>query len=303
MKRKKKNLVCRIKDFVFEKQNTKERKFIKILGIKIKEKKYTPQETVSRFFGIPYKRKAVIIPPKKPKTITMEQMFMTISCAEQHKQVFPQFKNINLGKDVVIIGTGPTLSLYEPIKNAVNIGLNRAYQFKKTKMDYLFMIDGTATKDFIDEIDKMQDVKKFYGLHFLNETFRPGFRLPEYHLLHKNTFRFYCSPYRNKTIRTDISTWPLYQMGSSAFPALHFALWTHPKRIFLVGCDTNSAPYWDGAERKEEYVAIQDQVNQWMVDGYIRMKEFAEICYPDVEIISINPVGLKGIFTDIYTGD
>ena len=69
MKRKKKNLVCKIKDFVFEKQNTKERKFIKILGIKIKEKKYTPQETVSRFFGIRTKEKRLLFLQKNQKQL------------------------------------------------------------------------------------------------------------------------------------------------------------------------------------------------------------------------------------------
>ena len=31
------------------------------------------------------------------------------------------------------------------------------------------------------------------------------------------------------------------------------------------------------------------------------MKEFAETYYPDTEIISINPVGLKGVFKDEFT--
>ena len=34
-----------------------------------------------------------------------------------------------------------------------------------------------------------------------------------------------------------------------------------------------------------------------------RIKEFARQYYPETEIISINPVGLKGLFIDQYTDD
>ena len=37
-----------------------------------------------------------------------------------------------------------------------------------------------------------------------------------------------------------------------------------------------------------------------VIDGWRRMKKFANVYYPDTEIISINPVGLKGIFRDEY---
>ena len=31
------------------------------------------------------------------------------------------------------------------------------------------------------------------------------------------------------------------------------------------------------------------------------MKKFAEVYYPETEIISVNPIGLKGLFRDVYT--
>ena len=30
-------------------------------------------------------------------------------------------------------------------------------------------------------------------------------------------------------------------------------------------------------------------------------KQFKNKVYPDVEVVSINPVGLKGVFKDVYT--
>lgn len=38
-----------------------------------------------------------------------------------------------------------------------------------------------------------------------------------------------------------------------------------------------------------------------MTNGYKMFKKFISIHYPSIEIISVNPVGLKGIFKDVYT--
>ena len=40
-----------------------------------------------------------------------------------------------------------------------------------------------------------------------------------------------------------------------------------------------------------------------MMAGYHQFKEYARIYYPDVYIISVNPVGLRGLFEDVYTKD
>lgn len=37
-----------------------------------------------------------------------------------------------------------------------------------------------------------------------------------------------------------------------------------------------------------------------LIGNWIMLKKFAETYYPDTKIISVNPVGLKGIFTDLY---
>lgn len=37
------------------------------------------------------------------------------------------------------------------------------------------------------------------------------------------------------------------------------------------------------------------------VKDWCSLKKFLEIFYPDIEIISVNPVGLRGLFKDVYT--
>lgn len=265
---------------IFSYEIDKEYKKIKILGIKFRMR-YAPK-----------------VEFKVNKHLT--ESLQLESLRTYHSKAFPQFKNINDGKDVVIVATGPTLAKYNPIKGAVNIGLNRAYQYDKVKLDYLFAQDGTATKTYIDEIDKLDDVTKFYGLSLFNENYREGVRIPEYHLKSKNSYRYYSYNHNDLEINSNLEAYPLFSHASVSIPAIHFALYTHPKRIYLVGCDCSDAPYWDGGKREEDYLVQANKVNNLILDGYVRLKEFAEIYYPDVEIISVNPVGLKGLFTDIY---
>ena len=266
---------------------------IKILGIKFKIRKInTKNNLVKNDSGI-HKRNTSEFNTK----LYVENLHTT------HKEVFPQFKNINLGKEVVIIGTGPTLAKYQPIENTVNIGLNRAYQYDKVKLEYLFLQDGIATHDYIDEVDKITDTVKFFGLRLFNETFRDNFRISEDHLCFENSYRYFMHNYNDCDLNSNIKVYPLFSSGSVSLSALHFALWTQPSKIYLVGCDTDASPYFDGRKRDDAYLERAQVVNEKIIDGYKRMKDFASVYYPKTEIVSINPVGLKGLFKDIYQGD
>ena len=88
-----------------------------------------------RLFGIKIKKRYRRCNKSKPfpsdeinRQLSLQSLYST------HGRIFPQFKNINNGKDVVIVATGPTLAKYKSIKDAVHIGVNRAYQFDKIKL-------------------------------------------------------------------------------------------------------------------------------------------------------------------------
>ena len=83
--------------------------------------------------------------------------------------------------------------------------------------------------------------------------------------------------------------------GSVAFAAIQFALYTNPKRIYLIGCDCSNGYYDDKPlklKKKQSYIK-----------SWLKLKEFAQIYYPDTEIVSVNPVGLKGLFKDKYQNE
>ena len=88
-----------------------------------------------------------------------------------------------------------------------------------------------------------------------------------------------------KIIRLQI----LNQLRSPLF-ILHFI--PTRKEIYFVGLDTSSGHFFDKSGSYE--------VNS-MMEGYHLLENFAQLYYSDVDVISVNPVGLKGLFTDVYT--
>lgn len=219
-----------------------------------------------------------------------------------HMQTFPKFKGINMGKDVVLVASGVTASNYTgaKIKNAVHIGVNRSFQLNNNEipMDYIFIQDYSGkTQEYINELDTYRHGKcqKFYGLT-TEWSYEPERTIPESHAIKAKALRYRTDWAKidgfEPEFAYDISTQPLGCFGSIVFPALQFALWTYPKRIYLVGCDCTTAGY--GYNKNDKNFLIPTRI----IEAYKKFKRFANKYYPDVEIISINPVGLKGIFKE-----
>ncbi|MBP5534333.1 MAG: hypothetical protein J6Y03_02360 [Alphaproteobacteria bacterium] len=225
-------------------------------------------------------------------------MQLNLSTALLHQKTFLPFKNKHQGKDIVIVATGPSARKYKPILNAIHIGVNRAIDVG-VDLDYLFIQDYSGSKEYLPRIDKYRKGKciKFYGL---TTEYESQFHrvIPESNAVIADALRYRTDwvdiPYFEPQFAYDISTKPLGCFGSIVFPALQFALWTNPKRIYLVGCDcTSGVGYFDKQETGG------NSLTDTIIDTYKKFKDFAHIYYPDIEIISVNPVGLKGIFKDI----
>ena len=208
-----------------------------------------------------------------------------------HGESFSKYKGINKGKEVVIIGTGPSLANYQPIKGAINIGCNRAFQYDKIHLDYLFAADWYGVRPYIEEA-KDYDCTKFYGT-FLDTKNIEFLLMPEY-ILEQADHRYYCMLKPSEAYK-DIDCYPLMNSGSIALSALNFALYTHPKKIYLVGLDTTVFGNFD--KKKQSGAPMNVEL---VKKGYNQIKKMAYVNYPDVEIVAVNPVGLRGIFSDYY---
>jgi len=216
---------------------------------------------------------------------------------------FAEYKNIHNGKEVVVLGSGPTLNKYIPIKGAIHIGVNSVCTNKKIALDFYFTQDfgrqPPRYSPYNNDIINLR-CKKFFGI--LANTPNGSMEPPESFCIQANATRYFVDMSPSKNLHFDIRFHPLMDFYTVVFPALHFALFTNPKRIYLVGCDTSHTSYFTGEKLKGDIEETRIILNS-RINGFRRLKEFARIWYPEIEIISINPVNLKGLFRDIFTDE
>lgn len=211
-------------------------------------------------------------------------------------KAFEKYRNAFRDKEVVIVGSGATLNYYTPIKDAIHIALNYAWKRKDISFDYLFSHDAGGRNRNIPWEDSIQcGFSKIKDRVFVGKFFERDFGYSEQvSLIRDNVFRYFVgSNAMGQPIYQDICKHKLTDFYSIFSSALQFALFTYPKKIYLVGCDcAHTGHFYDNNARFTLY---------GMKVGYARMKMFAKRYYPDTEIISINPVGLRGLFHDVYT--
>ena len=224
-------------------------------------------------------------------------------CAVNTK-TFAQYQNCFHDKEIAIVGSGPTARYYAPSTEVIHIGLNFAWRREDISFDYLFMHDARLKNSEDANIEDCFDKIKrriFVGTYPENGSwlnFSENFSLDE-----KKFARYYLNAADfNQVLNKDICYHGLADFGSVAFAAFHFALFTYPKKIYLVGCDTKRIGYFYNTQKKSLGKEHMFNIRKIKV-GYARIKMFAKQYFPDTEIISINPVGLKGLFQDVYTDD
>ena len=223
-----------------------------------------------------------------------------------HKETFSRYRNCFLGKKIVIIGGGPSAKYYSPIKDAIHIGINFAWQRDDVIFDYLFTQDRwqnyLSGLKMEDGFDKIKD-KIFVG-KCIDSYPRPNY--PEnVSIKRNNVLRYYLDEAPlSHVIHQDICYHTIRCFGSTSFAALSFALFTYPKEIYLVGLDTSSPGkhFYSHPDPKYDETGKNATPSLTVMKvGYAKIKMFAKQYYPDVDIISVNPVGLKGLFKDLYT--
>lgn len=207
---------------------------------------------------------------------------------ETHKASFAEFRRCHTGRDVVIVATGPTMKYYTPKQDAVHIGVNAAFLNEKIPLDFYFTTDYEHKSEWFEKL-KDYDCIKFFGQYPTGE-YRDRFQIPE-EIIEQNHGRRYFQAAPNEDIHLNIEFYPLMGFYSVVFQAIHFALYTNARRIYLVGCDCSGTGYFDGSAQ------VSANPSKWR-KGYEKLKAFAEHFYPQTEIISINPVGLKGLFKE-----
>ena len=232
-----------------------------------------------------------------------------------HQQVFPKYKNILKGKKVVLIAGGPTVDFFEPSESDKYIyaGINFAFLSSKWKLRFLFAGDRWVSD--IEQAERIQSkLDEYEGdgcIKFL--AYRSGMHISQIHRDIKNVESYYIAPndygqvYKKDLMDikyafpVDISVSPVKAYETTAISAMQILLWMHPDEILLVGCDcsighshlTYNDDHCDAGYSEEDFTEARCN---WEL-----LKKFTDDFYPDIKITSVNPVGLKGLFNDIYS--
>lgn len=207
-----------------------------------------------------------------------------------------KYKNCNNNKSIVVIGGGETLKYYENPSNSndnIFVGLNRAYKIKDINFDYLFCQDRF---DYVDETTEFinynpDNCKKFIGhITIPNTPYR--YRINKYVEI-KNGELYILDNKRMGEIPLNITIEPFADLCGTVFSALQFLIYTNPKKIYLYGFDCNVSHLF---ETDPAHFDLSYQYASWL-----KIKDFIDNNTLNIEIISVNPVGLKGLFRDVYT--
>lgn len=273
-------------------------------GFRLFKKTITPKEIKTYFLNLMVRRKINIEEMLKSISNRLDSIpsendilyyaSLATEIANTHNKIFPQFKNSNIGKSVAIFGAGPTLNYAPQIKKCKIIACNRSYEYLLERgCDYFFAQDYHGIKSFYEKA--MQNTTyAFLGRNadkfYVNTT-------PEQYrnIGNMHSYYFHTNFYDSIRIKSKIESFPLADFYTVVHPALHFALYTNPKIIYLIGCDTST----DGYANKN-ILQFRIRINN-IIDGYKKLKELRDLEYPETRIVSVNPIGLRNIFEDVYT--
>ena len=219
----------------------------------------------------------------------------------------------------MVTGTGPTFDFYKPIPGAIHMGLNDAIFRDDIHYDYYFVSDYVNQTELFNKIlNYGNEMNIFCGINYRGKDCL----IPDYLRERENVETVYAESYdyglngkgfgdtRKMVYPLDLSVSPFKSYGTTLLMVFQYALWTHPNKICLVGADCSSRHAKSANEKevlierkggtgRKKRVAVQSF--RYLVRAWKKLAEFAEANYPDIEIVSINPVGLKGVFQDQYT--
>lgn len=230
---------------------------------------------------------------------------LSMAAAMYNQKTFGDLKCCNEGKAVALCGAGPSLSQYAPISNTLHIALNRALLREDIKFDWFIGDDWGGIKFFQEKL-LTYDCFKLLG-HSVDDY---EDQIPESFRIRSGARKYYTDIFLtgngfDSRFAIDIDAMPIGNMPNIALQAMQIVLFTHPSKIYLVGCDASAGHFTNVGLSENEIqkinrdtklcVSVESTVRKWK-----ELKKLTQRVYPDVEIISINPVGLKGLFHDEY---
>ena len=235
--------------------------------------------------------------------------------------------NIHQNQSAIVFGAGPSLLSYNEIDDGtfIRVSCNRQIFREEILPFHLYInVDGGAggkhsyVEEFKKQIDDYQPLyAKFYSVHWgvLYDAYVDAGAIP--FMLY--TTEYQDVKYRSKTGKTtsrkiedptfthttyfskDISIDPPALNSNVAFPIMQILLYMGFEKIYLVGFDASGGGRWNYSTAYWNCDHYAQSVVQWPKRWYF-FRKWQKESYPDVKIINVNPVALKGMMDDdLYT--
>ena len=256
-----------------------------------------------RFFGLKFKfrkKKEILLLENINNKLNNQGVFLpginnieTSIRAAVINSNLAKYRGIYEGRDIVIVGGGPTVKYFEAIQSAINISINRAFLLDNIKFDYIFTQDHIED-DWLEPYLKY-DCKKFVGI-IPREV---PFKFDQW-VINRIKPELYVMAYEPMgPMPWDVTMEPVADLYGTAFSAVQIALLTNPRRIYIVGMDCSNGHIFE----KNSKLWTETNFNQFELNirSWKRIKTYLEYGKYKTRLISVNPVGLKGIFEDVYT--
>ena len=223
-------------------------------------------------------------------------------------KIFEQYKNKFSGETAVLIGGGPTIDHFVPIKEAtIYVGVNFIGKHKlfNQELDNYIMLDYYFFGDSGRHMDKTFKVKgKKFAACIVNGAFhRKHVSLKEAEALGAcgmeicNKRPLLDGQYLPKSFHNDIANNLVYG-HTVVMAALQFLVYAGVSKIYLVGMDCegtvcfNDIPIINSPGGYDGMTKDWDNAKKWLDEEH-----------SEIEIISVNPRGLKGYFKDLFQND
>ena len=201
-----------------------------------------------------------------------------------------QFKDIHQGKSAIIFATGPTIKQYTPFEGSeecIKIGLNRIYDYSeilKTLDYYYYGSHYYIDSDHRNKIDNICNSFKFTTLASAYEEGQSHEIIGRGNITPERALELGSIPFENNLREFSYDIAKYSTLGHSiVFPPLQHILYMGVNKLYLVGCDGG---FTNGV----------DSGSQELLFWWKEFTKFKNQYYPQTEIISINPVSLKGWF-------
>ncbi|MBR4605166.1 MAG: tetratricopeptide repeat protein [Lachnospiraceae bacterium] len=208
-----------------------------------------------------------------------------------HQKTFSKYKNKYTGKTAVLVAGGPTTKIFQKIEDAIYVSVNDA--FLKVDLPYNFYF----FSDYCGIIDLHKFLKPSAVTFFAKHLLYPHIVIPDSYYDDDKCEKCFVLYSRDNydMLKEMIDRDIIYAYPSIVFVAIKFLLYANFKTIYIVGCDCSEGNV--STAEQSTYRNYNNLLSSF-VDGWEYLKKSLQQHNIKTKIISVNPVGLRGLFED-----